>query len=149
MQGRVQFFIDALDSNVWSDEIEILINRFPINLELEFGVAFTERIMYTDIYNIPGLGFDMSFRVQCSENCYSSNCTTFCEPIEDLYTCNSEGRIACIHNGQNSATNCTRCLFEWTRKQTALLAYLHSMIPTPTALKVLSVEIWALTVLNV
>ena len=109
-QGRIQFFIDALDSDVRSGEIEVFINHFPIDLELELGAAFTERTMYTGIYNISGLGFDMSFRVQCSENYYSSNCATFCAPMEDLYTCDSEGRIACIHNGRNSATNCTRCL---------------------------------------
>ena len=57
----------------------------------------------------------MSFRVLCSENYYGPNCATFCESIKDLYTLNfdSEGRITCIHNGQNPATGCTRCLPEW------------------------------------
>ena len=49
-------------------ETEFLINRFPIDLVLELGADFTERTTYTGIYNISGLGFDMSFRVQCFVN---------------------------------------------------------------------------------
>ena len=93
----------------------------PIDLELELGTAFTERTTYTGIYNISGLGFDMSFRVQCSENYYGPSCTTFCRPMEGLYICNSDGKIACIHSGQNLATNCTRCLPECTVKNRVLI----------------------------
>ena len=109
----MQIFIDALDKAARSGETEAIINRFPIDLELKLGADFTERTTYTGIYNIAGLGFDMSFRVQCSENYYGPNCTTFCEPMEGLYTCNSEGRIVCLHDGQrrNSSTNCTTCLY--------------------------------------
>ena len=96
VQGRIQFFIDALDRAVWSNETEVIINRFPIYLELQLGANFTERTAYTGIYNIPGLGFDMSFRVQCSENYYGPNCTTFCEPIEGVYRCDGEGRGICL-----------------------------------------------------
>ena len=84
-QGRIQFFIDALDSDVRSSEIEVFINHFPINLELELGAAFTERTTYTGIYNISDLGFDMSFRVQCSENYHGPNCATLCESVQNLY----------------------------------------------------------------
>ena len=117
MQGRVQFFIDALDSDVRSGEIELFINRFPIDLELELGAAFTERTTYTGIYNISGLGFDMSFRVQCSENYYGPNCTTFCEPLKDVYNCNSEGRPTCILANRDPTTNCTTCLPGWGPKE--------------------------------
>ena len=89
-----------------------IINRFPIDLELTLGANFTERTTYTGIYNISGLGFDMSFRVQCSEN-YGPNCTTFCEPTEGVYTCDSDGKIVCLHDGQDLATNCTTCLPGW------------------------------------
>ena len=109
-QGRIQFFIDALDGAAQINETEVLIDRFPIDLELVLGAAFTERTTYTGIYNIASLGFDMSFRVQCSESYYDPNCATFCAPMDDLYICDSEGRIACIHNGQNPATRCTTCI---------------------------------------
>ena len=110
IQGRIQFFIDALDKNVRGGEIEVLINRFLVDLELEPETTFTERTTYTGTYNISGLGFDMSFRVQCSENYYGPNCTTFCDPIEEVYTCDSEGRLVCTGKNRDTATNCTTCL---------------------------------------
>ena len=77
---------------------------------LTLGPSFTERTTYTGIYNISDLGFDMSFRVQCSENYYGPNCTTFCKPMEGVYTCDSVGNISCVHNSRNLATNCSECL---------------------------------------
>ena len=90
-------------------ETSAIINRFPIDLELDPGTNFTERTTYTGIYNISGLGFDMSFRVQCADNFFGSNCTTFCEPVEGVYTCDGEGRVVCLHDNQDPATNCTTC----------------------------------------
>ena len=88
LQGRTQFFIDVLDrANKDKNETEAIINCFPIDLELSPGPSFTERTTYTGIYNISGLGFDMSFRVQCSENYYGPDCNTFCIPLEAVYTC--------------------------------------------------------------
>ena len=55
----------------------------------------------------------MSFRVQCSENYYGPNCTTFCEPVEGGYTCDSEGRVVCIQENHDPTTNCTTCLQGW------------------------------------
>ena len=112
-QGRIQFLVDAVDravSHRQQLEMEAIINRFPIDLELELGANFTERTTYTGIYNISGLGFDMSFRVQCSENYYGPNCTTVCEPVEGGYTCDSEGRVVCNQDNRDPATNCTTCL---------------------------------------
>ena len=112
-QGRVQFLIDALDRAVQNGETEVLINRFPIDLELELGAAFTERTTYTGVYNmilLCDLGFDMSFRVQCSENYYGPNCTTFCGSVQNLYTCDSVGSRICLERGRDPATNCTECL---------------------------------------
>ena len=94
-------------------ETESIINRFPIDLELDPGTNFTERTTYTGIYNISGVGFDMSFRVQCADNFFGPNCTTFCEPIEGVYTCDREGRVVCLHDNQDPATNCTTCLQGW------------------------------------
>ena len=96
--------------------MEAIISRFPIDLELELGMNFTERTTYTGIYSISGLGFDMSFRVQCSENYYSPNCATFCEPVEGVYTCDSEGRVVCAALNLDPATNCMMCLHGWDPK---------------------------------
>ena len=86
-----------------------IINRFPIDLELDPGTNFTDRTTYTGIYNISGVVFDMSFRVQCADNFFGPNCTTFCEPVEGVYTCDMEGRVVCLHENQVLATNCTTC----------------------------------------
>ena len=94
--------------------MEVIVNRFPIDLELELGANFTKRTTYTGIYNISGVEFDMSFKVQCSENYYGPNCTTFCEPVKDMHDCSRDGNIVCLQEGRNSATNCTMCLPQFT-----------------------------------
>ena len=109
-QGKIQFFVDALDRAVSASglgETEVFINRFPIDIQLQPGPNFTDRGNYTGIYNISGLQFDISFRVQCSENFYGPNCTTFCAPLQGVYTCGSEGRVVCILNNRDPATNCS------------------------------------------
>ena len=110
----MQFFIDALDKAAQRGETEVLINRFPIDLELELGANFTERTTYTGIYNISGLGFDISFRVQCSENYYGPNCATFCIPLKDVYNCSREEGILCLEERRNPAINCSTCLPQFT-----------------------------------
>ena len=87
------------------NETRAIINRFPINLELTPGPNFTERTTYTGIYNISGLGFDMSFRVQCSENYYGPNCTTRCDGVYTV-TCDGEGKPTCLLDNQTSTTFC-------------------------------------------
>ena len=97
-QGRIQFYIEALDRAASAEPEElpefqaVLINCFPIDLELELGAAFTERTTYAGIHNISDLGFDMSFRVQCSENYNGPNCAT------------------CLAPGYDPSTNYTECL---------------------------------------
>ena len=109
IQGRTQFLIDAVD-RANSGESEAIINRFPTDLELTPGPCFTDRRTYTGIYSVPGLGFDMSFRVQCSENYYGTDCNTFCEPVEGGHICDNEGRVICLQKYQDPATRCMTCL---------------------------------------
>ena len=40
MQGRIQLFIDALDSDVRSGEIDVIINRFPIDLAMSLKLEW-------------------------------------------------------------------------------------------------------------
>ena len=131
-QGKIQFFIDAVDRAVSDSglvENEAIINRFPIDLELELRADFTERTTYTGNYNISDMEFDMSFRVQCSENYYGPNCTTFCEPLNDAYICSREGSIVCLQEHRNPTINCTTCLPQFTgencKLKRALCDYLY------------------------
>ena len=94
-------------------ETEAIINRFPIGLVLVLGGNFTQRTTYTGVYNITSVGFDMSFRVQCSDNYFGPNCTTFCEEEQGVYTCDSEGRVTCPNVGQDPATTCSMCFQGW------------------------------------
>ena len=52
----------------------------------------------------------MSFRVQCLEDYYGPDCTTFCLPLESVYICDSEGRFVCLEENRDPDTNCTSCL---------------------------------------
>ena len=99
-----------MDRPARSGETEVLINRFPIDLELDPGAAFTVRENYTGIYSISDLGFDISFRVQCLQDYYGPNCTTFCIPLEDVYECNDQGQFVCLKENREPSTNCTTCL---------------------------------------
>jgi hypothetical protein len=89
--------------------MEVFINRFSIDLELQPGPNFT-RANYTGIYNISDMEFDISFRVQCLQDYYGPNCTTFCTPMEGVYNCDNQGQFVCLQENRNSSTNCTRCL---------------------------------------
>ena len=91
------------------NETLAIINRYPVDLELTLGANFTERTTYTGIYNISGLGFDMSFRVQCAANCCGSSCS--CKPLEGIYTCDDKGNTICVHDNRNPATDCMECEF--------------------------------------
>ena len=112
MQGRIQFFIDAIDIDSVAGATEMLdiINRFPINQELELGSRLTPRATYTGIFNISRQIFDMSFRVKCSDNYYGRDCSIFCRPQERMNTCDSQEGIICIQNNRDPSTNCSNCL---------------------------------------
>ena len=136
IQGRIQFFIDALDRAVSSQqsEIEMIINRFAINLELQPGPNFTDRVNYTGFFNISEVNFDISFRVQCLENYYGPNCTLFCEPADDVYTCDSEGEIVCIEDNRDPTSMCSRCLPGYNPLQNCFTCILGRDIATKCAI---------------
>jgi hypothetical protein len=75
-------------------------------------LSLREQRTLVSITYLHGLGFDMSFRVQCSGNYYGPNCTTFCEPMEGLYICGCQGSIICVQSGRDPVTNCTTCFPE-------------------------------------
>ncbi len=81
-----------------------IVDRFLIDLELDIGV--TERNIYQGNSNISQ--FDLSFRVQCSENYYGPQCN--CSEVEGQFTCDNEGNIVCNNEHRDPQTNCTSCL---------------------------------------
>ena len=111
MQGRIQILVNAVDrinNNQAPNETEGIIDRFLINLDqLQLGADLTEQTTYDGIHNISQLA--ISFQVQCSENYYGSDCTTFCEAVEGVYNCDSNGSIVCVEENRNSSTSCIKC----------------------------------------
>ena len=108
LQGRIQLHIDVLDRAQGPDESQKIIDRFPIDLELQLGANFTQQRNYTGLYNISKLG--MSFKVECSQHFYSADCTKFCLPVEGQYFCESDGSSLCIQANRDPSTLCTSCL---------------------------------------
>ena len=95
--------------------------------------------MYTGIYNIPDVEFDMSFRMQCSANYYSPTCTTVCKKIEGVYTCNGEQGVECIDDSQDFAVNCVTCLQGWDA-DTKCAACTNCTIQTTTTTSISELE---------
>ena len=96
LQGNIQFFVSVVNVTFTEDgrvQRTVTIVRFPIDLELSLGSNFTERTTYNTQSGSYNISLDMSFRVQCLENYFGPNCTTFCEPLEGVYTCDSEGNF--------------------------------------------------------
>ena len=57
-----------------------------------------------------GVTFDLSFRVQCSENYYGPQCNVFCSEVDQQLSCDNEGNVVCVNQYRNPETNCTECL---------------------------------------
>ena len=54
--------------------------------------------------------FDLSFRVQCSENYYGPRCNVFCSEVAQQLSCDNEGNVVCVNQYRNPEINCTECL---------------------------------------
>ena len=110
MQGRIQFFIDAIDSAVGPIETLDIINRFAVNLELEPGPKFTPKATYNGTFNtiLPQQALIMDFRVQCSTNYHGSDCN--CRPLKGVNMCNNQEGVVCVQSNHDPSTNCSTCL---------------------------------------
>ena len=82
---------------------------FLINLTLNIGPTFTDRTTYHGIMG-SAVTFDLSFRVQCSENYYGHQCNVFCSEVDQQLSCDNEGNVVCVNQYRNPETNCTECL---------------------------------------
>ena len=83
------------------------IDRFPINLLLDVSSSFTQRRTYNGDYGIAT--FDLSFKLDCSENYYGVNCDVFCAGVEGVSTCDSEGNVVCVDSNCSPESNCVQC----------------------------------------
>jgi len=74
-----------------------LIDRVIVDKILGVSTVFSSVVSYSGRYNAATL--QLSFRVQCSQNFYGSDCTTFCEPQSSdtlgHFTCDSNGNRVC------------------------------------------------------
>ncbi len=114
-QGRLQFFIEALDSGLPN-----IIDSLLIDLDnLQLGADFTEEMTFTGFHNISHM--TMSFRVECSPGFCGPNCTTTPQNNIGVDECQADGTILCVHewdplqncseclNGRDLTKNCTTC----------------------------------------
>ena len=83
-------------------------DMFLINLTLNIGPTFTDRTTYHGIMG-SDVTFDLSFRVQCSENYYGPQCNVFCSEVNQPLSCDNEGNVVCVNQYRNPETNCTEC----------------------------------------
>ena len=76
----------------------VVVDRVPIDLQLNISTNFTERRTYPGIHNTSQ--FDMSFRLsgQCAENYYGPQCAVFCSEVAGVSTCDSDGNLVCAEN---------------------------------------------------
>ena len=104
MQGRAHFyivvygFLAGLGARV--------VDRFPIDLELSISSGPTARTTYSGIHNVSQ--FDLSFRIDCSENYHGPQCDAFCMEVPGQFTCDSDGHIVCTNSNLTSVSNCTQ-----------------------------------------
>ena len=84
-----------------------LVTRFYINISAIVGLDFM-RTLENGENSVGRLG--ASYRVNCTEDFYSPDCSVFCRARDDAqghYTCNSQGNRVCLSGFEDPASNCT------------------------------------------
>ena len=108
MQGAVRLFIqvedyDPIGSNDHIDDVYVTIMLTP-------NSSFNSRTAYVGITENSRI--ELSFRLQCTNSFYGSNCTTFCMPRNDSegrYECGPDGERICLSGWSDPSRNCTVC----------------------------------------
>ena len=83
MDRAVDFSTSGLNETV------AIIDRFPIDLVLEPSLNFTARKRFSGIYNLTT--FDISFRMECSENYFGLDCTQNYSDMDAVNRSNGTG----------------------------------------------------------
>ncbi len=84
-----------------------LVDRIFAEMDLQVSDSFTTPAQYTGIYNKGTM--TMSFKVNCAQFYYGSNCRTFCQPTDDSsghYSCDENGGKVCLPEWMDVTTNC-------------------------------------------
>ncbi|XP_064403470.1 uncharacterized protein LOC135348970 isoform X2 [Halichondria panicea] len=109
--GRIQFFIEALDSGLPN-----IIDSLLIDLDnLQLGADFTEEMTFTGYHNISHM--TMSFRVECSPGFCGPDCSTTPQNNPQVATCRTDGTLRCTDNRLDPVSNCTACLLGYNINQ--------------------------------
>ena len=110
MQEAFQLYIKAVDEDDSEDHVDDDIDDIYINMELRADSKLPSRTST----HVGVLGFvtvKLSIRVQCLEDFYGDDCSTFCT-LQDSdqnghFACNSEdGSRLCLQGFQNPDNNC-------------------------------------------
>ena len=84
----------------------MVLDRFLIDLELSV-FSTTASTTYSGIHNVAQ--FDLSFRIDCSENYHGPQCNVFCMEVPGQFTCNNDGTKMCVNGNLSPESNCTQC----------------------------------------
>lgn len=111
-QGGIQLAVQAWDQDSGDDPADIIdIFHIDIIMNSTNTPTFSDRMIFTGVYN--NGNFELSFRLNCTQNYFGPNCTTFCierdSPLGH-FTCGSDGSFVCREGFADPSTNCTRCV---------------------------------------
>ena len=124
MQGKIQFFIEPIET-----ALPNIIDSFLINLDtLQLGADFIKENTYTGYHNISQMR--MSFKLECGPNYSGPDCTVFSmdgvetnanitcvdDPSSNCTVClqdsNSSANCStCLNPAYDPATNCSTCVY--------------------------------------
>ncbi len=109
LQGTIQLIIQSYDRDTGNDDyIDIeFINLIDLDVE---AATFTQSKLYIGTFQLST--YELSFRVNCAQNYYCSDCNTFCISRNDSfghYYCKQDGSIECFQGYMDPSTNCTQC----------------------------------------
>ena len=103
-QGRIQFFIESVET-----KLPNIIDSFLINLDtLQLGADFTEEMTYTGYHNISQMR--MSFKVECALNYCGPDCTVSSLTNPSISNCESNGEVICINDKLDPSLLCGGCI---------------------------------------
>ncbi|XP_064402069.1 uncharacterized protein LOC135347887 [Halichondria panicea] len=107
--GTIQLIIQSYDRDTGNDDyIDIeFINLIDLDVE---AATFTQSKLYIGTFQLST--YELSFRVNCAQNYYCSDCNTFCISRNDSfghYYCKQDGSIECFQGYMDPSTNCTQC----------------------------------------
>ena len=103
LQGQVEMYVRVDDDD--DDGTSDLVTRFYIEISATAGLEFTSTQEYGE--NSVGL-LGASYRVSCTEDFYSPDCSVFCRARDDAqghYTCDSQGNRVCLSGNCSPETD--------------------------------------------